>query len=609
MYSTHSPQVPKAAAAPAAAAGAAAAPDAVAAATARAAEIASKLGLAPSIRPPGPPGAAAAAAVAPAPMPGAPSMPPPVRPPPAAFMPKPLRLDAQGREIDEFGNVIERKIAPVATLKVNQRAAAEAAAAGAAAEYFDPRMGAAPGAAGRRRRGGGLEFVEQGTFQKEAELMRLRQQYGDAAVRKRLARARGPAGPGLNPNLVPIGGGGGDGSGYMAAAAAAAGGEGDAAAGGEGAAAAAGVSEEDALRAALPEGAEVPEVEWWDKPLLVGGAYPPAPAAADGSGSGDGGGQDLLLDPAAVKISKITIYVEHPVPIEPPAEAPPPPPQPLKLTAKELKKLRTQRRQAREKEKQELVRQGLLEPPKPKVKISNLMRVLGAESAADPTAIEREVRKQMAERQAAHDDRNVARMLTPAERREKKAKKLFDETGLDALTAVYRVEDLSNGQHRFKVDVNAKENHMSGAMVSCPDFSVVVVEGCAKSLKRYHKLMLRRIDWSQRPEPRAGAAAGGALGGAGGGEGMDEDGGGGGGGEEEEEDEEGGGGAAAARENACHLVWEGVVKEPAFKEFERHDVPTAAAARALLEHAGVAHYWDAAANFDPAAAPLPSAVL
>ena len=84
------------------------------------------------------------------------------------------------------------------------------------------------------------------------------------------------------------------------------------------------------------------------------------------------------------------------------------------------------------------MRQGLLEPPKPKVKISNLMRVLGAESAADPTAIEKEVRKQMAERQAAHDDRNVARMLTPAERRDKKLKRLFDETGIDAITAVYR---------------------------------------------------------------------------------------------------------------------------------------------------------------------------
>ena len=48
----------------------------------------------------------------------------------------------------------------------------------------------------------------------------------------------------------------------------------------------------------------------------------------------------------------------------------------------EVKKLRTQRRIAREKEKQELISQGLLEPPKPKVKISNLMRVLGEEATA-----------------------------------------------------------------------------------------------------------------------------------------------------------------------------------------------------------------------------------
>ena len=37
-------------------------------------------------------------------------------------------------------------------------------------------------------------------------------------------------------------------------------------------------------------------------------------------------------------------------------------------------------------------RQGLLEPPKPKVKISNLMRVLGEQATLDPTAIEQEVR-------------------------------------------------------------------------------------------------------------------------------------------------------------------------------------------------------------------------
>lgn len=84
----------------------------------------------------------------------------------------------------------------------------------------------------------------------------------------------------------------------------------------------------------------------------------------------------------------------------------------------------------------------------------------------------------MSERQAAHDDRNLARALTPAERRDKKLRKLFEGGGGGAmggntagvggsgsnstLAAVYRVESLAHGQHRFKVDVNAKENHMSG---------------------------------------------------------------------------------------------------------------------------------------------------
>lgn len=73
------------------------------------------------------------------------------------------------------------------------------------------------------------------------------------------------------------------------------------------------------------------------------------------------------------------------------------------------------------------------------VKISNLHRVLGLESAADPTAIEREVRKQMAERAAAHEDRNLARKLTPAEAREKKMRQMFDDSAVETLTVVYKV--------------------------------------------------------------------------------------------------------------------------------------------------------------------------
>ena len=67
----------------------------------------------------------------------------------------------------------------------------------------------------------------------------------------------------------------------------------------------------------------------------------------------------------------------------------------------EQRKLRKQRREEREKEKQELIRQGLLEAPEPKVKISNLMRVLGEEATADPTAIEQKVQEQMRERAQA----------------------------------------------------------------------------------------------------------------------------------------------------------------------------------------------------------------
>jgi hypothetical protein len=300
--------------------------------------------------------------------------------------------------------------------------------------------------------------------------------------------------------------------------------------------------------------------------------------------------------------------------LPPRAEAPPPPPQPLRLTQKELKKLRTQRRQAREKEKQELVRwgapgggapegrwggggrgrgscgggrrarakqelvrwggkgrglahlgswsglgaappspaigraqrqqqsrwpaprvdspagffqptclptpanrQGLLEAPKPKVKISNLMphascpsthpppphppqagpaggaqaqgqdlqpharagrgvgggpyRGGGRGAAADGGAAggaRRQVRRgpgagrcramaragarraeltsssgrRLPSNTAAAADaaaaRNLSRMLTPAEKREKKMRKMFDETGVESLTAVYR---------------------------------------------------------------------------------------------------------------------------------------------------------------------------
>lgn len=269
------------------------------------------------------------------------------------------------------------------------------------------------------------------------------------------------------------------------------------------------------------------------------------------------------IDAENIKMDKINIYVEHPRPIEPPAEPAPPPPQPLKLTKKEQKKLRTQRRLAREKDRQEMIRLGVLEPPKPKVKMSNLMKVLGSEATQDPTKLEMEIRSAAAEREQAHIDRNIARKLTPAERREKKERKLFDDPStVDTIVSVYKINDLSHPQARFKVDVNAQENRLSGCAIISEGISVVVVEGGSKAIKRYGKLMLKRIDWTATVEKE----------------------------EEEENDDE-------KPFNKCELVWQGSVAKPNFNRFFVQECRSEAAARKFFSDHGVAHYWDLAINF------------
>uniref|UniRef100_A0A7S1SMC0 Uncharacterized protein n=1 Tax=Tetraselmis chuii TaxID=63592 RepID=A0A7S1SMC0_9CHLO len=438
--------------------------------------------------------------------------------------PAPLILDESGREVDAEGKPLERRTKAVATFKINladrpKRKAVEMEEEAPKQEEeapvdpgFDPRMGN-KGLMRMERRPRGLKFVEEGKFSRQAELARVRAKYGDKAFRQMQERqererreAKMAAQMNMDVNAMPLG-------------------------------------ERATTQQKVEE--EVPEVEWWDAGLLPSGSY-----------------SDVMDEGAQIKEGRLTIYVEHPVPIEPPVEAAMPGPQPLRLTQRELKKLRTQKRRQREMEKQELIRQGLLEPPKPKVKISNLMRVLGNESTADPTAIEKEVRAQMEERQMAHDDRNLSRKLTPAERKEKKVKKLFGDTEAVAATqvCVFRVEDLSFKQHIYKVDINAQENRLTGTQLIVEEgFSLVVVEGTAKAIKRYSKLMLGRIDWNARPE--------------------DEDG---------EEDRP---------ENRCILVWQGEVAEPSFDKFTKEVCSSKPAARKVLAAAGVAHYWDLAQNW------------
>uniref|UniRef100_A0A5B7B7U0 Putative U4/U6 small nuclear ribonucleoprotein Prp3 n=1 Tax=Davidia involucrata TaxID=16924 RepID=A0A5B7B7U0_DAVIN len=450
-------------------------------------------------------------------------------PPEVTIQPKPakapvLRLDALGREIDEHGNVVNTtKVNNLSTLKVNINKQKKEAFQILKPEldvdpetnpHYDERMGIDKNKLLRPKRMN-FQFVEEGKWTRDAEIIKLKSQFGEAQAKELKAKqaqlAKAKAEPDINPNLIEV--------------------------------------SERVISKEKPK-EPIPEIEWWDVPLLHSGSY------------GDITDGNIAED--KLKMDKITIYVEHPRPIEPPAEPAPPPPQPLKLTKKEQKKLRTQRRLAREKERQEMIRQGLIEPPKPKVKMSNLMKVLGSEATQDPTRLEMEIRSAAAEREQAHVDRNIARKLTPAERREKKERKLFDDPStLETIVSVYKINDLSHAQTRFKVDVNAQENRLTGCVVISDGISVVVVEGGSKSIKRYGKLMLRRINWAAAVENE------------------DEDG-------DEDEDKP---------VNKCVLVWQGSVAKPNFNRFFVQECRTEAAARKIFSDAGVAHYWDLAVNF------------
>lgn len=191
----------------------------------------------------------------------------------------------------------------------------------------------------------------------------------------------------------------------------------------------------------------VPEVEWWDAALLKERSYVPS-------------GETILSN---VVTEAISHYVEHPIPIDPPSEPPPPPPMPLPLTKKERKKLRTQRRLAAEKEKQDQIRCGLIDPPPPKIKLANLMQAMKNDAVADPSAMEAKVRAEMAQRIKNHEMRNQARKLTPEERREKKRRKMTNDPSAGGTpVSLYRIDQMPNKQKLYKIDINAQQNHLTG---------------------------------------------------------------------------------------------------------------------------------------------------
>ncbi|VDN15782.1 unnamed protein product [Dibothriocephalus latus] len=259
----------------------------------------------------------------------------------------------------------------------------------------------------------------------------------------------------------------------------------------------------------------VPDVEWWDSYILKDGveSYSALDETDDAS--------------SIVNNAWITNLVEHPIKMKAPTELSKPPEIPLLLTKKERKKLRRKNRQDAQKERQELVRLGLMAPPEPK---------------------------------RAHEAANAARKLTKDQARHKRIRKLREDTSLRTCVAVYRVKDLSNPSHRFKVETNANQLFMTGLVALNRDCNLVVVEGGPKQQKRFKRLMLHRIKWL---ENKRGAVDPSKV-------------------------------EASATSGPCTLVWEGTVKQRAFEGMQVKVCPTELFARELFRKRDVEHYWDMA---------------
>ncbi|KAJ1374143.1 hypothetical protein KIN20_036763 [Parelaphostrongylus tenuis] len=248
---------------------------------------------------------------------------------------------------------------------------------------------------------------------------------------------------------------------------------------------------------------EVPVIEWWDSIVLECDSYDAIPGVNEESRFKD----------------TISELVEHPIKLRAPTD--PLAPQYLKvyLTARE--------------QRTEMIRIGLAKAPAPKVKISNLMRVLGNDAVQDPTKMEAHVRKQMADRLRRHQQANADRKLTDEQKAAKKTKKIAEDTSLAVHVSVYRVKSLLHPAKKFKVEMNAKQLQMTGVILLHKNINLVVVEGGPKQQKFYKNLMLNRIKWEDEVI-----------------------------GQKKDADKE-----APGERNHCQLIWEGQVKRRNFRDF------------------------------------------
>ncbi|KAJ4312378.1 U4/U5/U6 small nuclear ribonucleoprotein prp3, partial [Neodidymelliopsis sp. IMI 364377] len=328
-----------------------------------------------------------------------------------------------------------------------------------------------------------------------------------------------------------------------------------------------------ARRAGLDENSErgflvqqPPDIEWWDEGILKDKTY------------------DCIDEPEKVMIdsddSIITFYVQHPPLLKAPQDQRLVEVKPMYLTVKEQAKLRRMRRAADLKEHQAKIRLGLEPPPPPKVKRGNMMRVMGEQAIADPTAVEMLVETQIAQRQHDHEEANEDRKLDKDQRHAKLQTNQDKDAQKGLYLCVFKVGTLAFGKHRYQIDQNAKQHALTGMTLFNPDLNLVIVEGGLHSIEKYKKLMLQRIKWSENAEPTEIQA------------------------EKQASDPQwmksvdADGTLKDHSHNKCTLLFEGEVKNRAFRKWGSKMCETAGEAREVLARSKLDSLWALAKSMD-----------
>lgn len=289
---------------------------------------------------------------------------------------------------------------------------------------------------------------------------------------------------------------------------------------------------------------DVPEVEWWDKPILKNRSL-----------------DDIMRTNAQPEdlFDGITNLVEHPPIKKPPGPDPSKAQVPIFLTKKERKKLRRQNRKNLELEKQEQIKLGLMPKPEPKLKRSNVMYALGNEALVNPSAVEMMVREQEEKRKQAHIEHNEAKKLTLEEKRAKKLRKVQEDlTTVGIWVSVFRVLTMNSQSHIFKVTQNARQLTMTGVLAIHKDINLVVVEGGPKQQRKFKHLMMDRIKWEEDPILKSENSTN------------------------------------PIGTNQCSLIWEGQINRRSFRGFKVEKINDSSEMRKFFQQHRVEQYWDLA---------------